>query len=195
MKLDASMVDITSEEITTINTPDNFKKKILLADQIQSHEIPIVIKYDYLDLGNTQYNFFQKFEQKDTQMYFQRMKEISSNTINQLKNRSSEDRKFHFYRSNIQGNLRDAIRKHISTDYADDLIIYHFGLYESDSKNASRQSGERSPRIYFMLGTYGSIYPVFFDPYHELNPIVLEPKKISKPNKKHTVKGKIPKRK
>ena len=28
----------------------------------------------------------------------------------------------------------------------------------------------RPVRIYFMLGTYGYIYPLFFDPYHEINP-------------------------
>lgn len=34
--------------------------------------------------------------------------------------------------------------------------------------NACRETGVRSPRIYFMLGVYGLIYPLLFDPYHEL---------------------------
>jgi len=52
------------------------------------------------------------------------------------------------------------------------MIVYHFGLYECESKQASRATGERSPRVYFMLGTNGFIYPLFFDPFHELNPLV-----------------------
>ena len=37
-------------------------------------------------------------------------------------------------------------------DADDNLIIYHFGLYECEGRNASREIGERSPRIYFILG-------------------------------------------
>ena len=32
----------------------------------------------------------------------------------------------------------------------------------------TRENGVRSPRIYFMQGLYGVIYPLFFDPYHEI---------------------------
>lgn len=48
-------------------------------------------------------------------------------------------------------------------------IIYHFALYTS-KQQADRNKDIRSPRVYFMLGTYGFIYPLFFDPYHEINP-------------------------
>ena len=41
-------------------------------------------------------------------------------------------------------------------------------LYTDRKQMASRKSGVRSPRIYFMQGSYGVIYPLFFDPYHEI---------------------------
>ena len=47
-------------------------------------------------------------------------------------------------------------------------IIFHFGLYTDKKHMASRETGVRAPRIYFMQGLYGVIYPLFFDPYHEI---------------------------
>jgi hypothetical protein len=41
-------------------------------------------------------------------------------------------------------------------------------LYTNDE--ASRETGVKSPRVYFILGTYGFVYILFFDPYHEINP-------------------------
>jgi hypothetical protein len=49
-----------------------------------------------------------------------------------------------------------------------DPIIFHFHLYNADGQMASRQTGIRAPRVYFMQGTYGVIYILFFDPYHEI---------------------------
>lgn len=33
------------------------------------------------------------------------------------------------------------------------------------------KNGDRNPRIYFMVGYNGMIHPLFFDPFHELNPV------------------------
>lgn len=66
-------------------------------------------------------------------------------------------------------NSPDTFRKGLNAD-DDCMIVYHFGLYECDSRKASRNTGERSPRVYFLLGANGFIYILFFDPYHELNP-------------------------
>ena len=65
MKL--SSVDLEPEELMTINSPDSFKKEISYEDSRMSMDLPIVIKYDYLDLGNTDYHFKQEFKLKDTQ--------------------------------------------------------------------------------------------------------------------------------
>lgn len=46
--------------------------------------------------------------------------------------------------------------------------FYHFALYTND--NASRDTNIKSPRIYFFFGKDATIYPLFYDPYHEINP-------------------------
>ena len=166
MKLNAFDIDLQPEDIAVLNTPDKFKNRINTDDAKLSMDLPIVIKYDYVDLDITDYHFNQEFTLLDTQRYFSMMKEISSNTINNLSQNSKE---YHFYRSKFSGKVRQEIKK-IMPDADENLIIYHFGLYECESRNASRETGERSPRIYFILGTNGFIYIVFFDPYHELNP-------------------------
>lgn len=171
MKLNAYDIDIQPEELAQLNRPDSFSKCLSTEDVRLSKDLPIVIKYDYVDLGVTDYHFKQEFLLKDTQEYFSMMKEISSNTINQLEEKARNDNSYHFYRSSFTGKVRQAVQKIIS-DADDNLIVYHFGLYECDSRQACRTTGERSPRIYFMLGTNGFIYILFFDPYHELNPVI-----------------------
>lgn len=49
-------------------------------------------------------------------------------------------------------------------------LAYHFSLYDTD-RWADRSTDTRNSRVYFILGTYGHIYILFFDPYHELNPM------------------------
>ena len=166
MKLNECDIDIQREELETINKPDSFKNKIHTDDVLISKDLPIVIKYDYIDLGKTDYHFHQDFTLRDTQAYFSKMKEISSNTINKLEKIAKEH---HFYRSPFTGKVRENILK-IMPNVDESIIIYHFGLYECDSREARRETGERSPRIYFVLGNYGFIYILFFDPFHELNP-------------------------
>lgn len=169
MKLDALDVDLQPDELAKLNSPDRFDRKGLTSSDVQlSMALPIVVKYDYVDLGVTDYHFNQDFSLRDTQTYFAMMKQISSNTINDLTEKAKRERGFHFYRSNFSGNVRRAV-KQLMPDADDSLIVYHFGLYECESRQASRATGERSPRIYFLLGANGFVYILFFDPYHELN--------------------------
>lgn len=170
MKINSFETDIQPEDLAVINKPDTFRDRMTNDDTLISKELPIVIKYDYIDLGITDYHFKQFFQLRDTQEYFGMMKVMSSNTINALEEKSRRERGFHFYRSGLNGNVRRAIKK-LLPDADDDLIVYHFGLYECDSRQASRETGERSPRIYFLLGSNGFVYILFFDPFHELNPV------------------------
>ena len=162
MKL--SNVDIEPDEIKTLNSPDNFKKEITTDDARISTDMPIVIKYDYIDLGKTKYSFRQPFRLRDTQTYFKMMKTISSNTINTL---SDNARKYHFYRTPIVGKLEEIMKRVIPDAVKTNQIVFHFALYTNKNK-ADRISDTRSPRIYFILGTNGFIYPIFFDPFHEI---------------------------
>lgn len=164
MKLTA--IDLEPEDYATLNAPDKPNYHLSVDDVKLSDVTPIVVKYDYIDLGETAYHFGQSFRKEDTQAYFERMKYISSKTVESLRG----NRDMHFYRSELRGNLRKAI-KTLFHDADDDLIVYHFALYTS-KETANREKDIRSPRIYVMHGTNGFIYPLFFDPYHELNPMV-----------------------
>ena len=168
MKLSENEIDLSQEEQAHLNKADDIRKGIKISDAKLSMDLPIVVKYDYVDTGKTQYSFSQKFCLCDTQKYFEKMKEITHSTINELEEKSSKDKNIHFYRSQLKGKIREVVKQIFST-FDDSLIIYHFDLYTS-REEANRQNGTRSPRIYFALGTNGFIYPLFFDPYHELNP-------------------------
>lgn len=155
------------EDFRTINAPEKFNRHLTVEDLELTHKVPIVIRYDYIDLNSTDYNFRQPFSHEDTVGYFTRMKEFAGKTVNSLLDHGDS---FHFYRSALRGKLLDAVRKVLPQAVLTDQIIYHFSLYESD-RWADRTTDSRNSRVYFMLGTYGHIYILFFDPYHELNPL------------------------
>jgi len=164
MKLNPFDIDIQPDELARLNTPDSFKNSLSYDDVQLSKDLPIVVKYDYIDLNVTDYHFKQKFLLRDTQ-----------ECVRDWHHTSGRKRRFLLTRCTIitrlvtKGISRNNV---IMPDAEESMIVYHFGLYECESKQASRATGERSPRVYFMLGTNGFIYPLFFDPFHELNPMV-----------------------
>ena len=48
--------------------------------------------------------------------------------------------------------------------------FFHFALYQDKGTMGNRISGVKSPRIYFFIGDNATLYPMFYDPYHEINP-------------------------
>lgn len=142
---------------------DNIKND-LIATSIQVHP---VICYDLIDLSETLYHFHQScFDNTDIKEYFSCLKYISRNTISDLVQNSNY--RFHFHKSQIQGKLKQILKiLHKKNDIFPE--IYHFALYTSEQK-ADREKGIKSPRIYFVVGYNGMIYPLFYDPYHEINP-------------------------
>lgn len=143
--------------------------KLSFEDSKLALDVPMVISYELIDLNDTDYHFKQEFTLKDTQRYFEVFKDISCKSINDLLENSKHS--LHFHRSAAKGRLRALLEKICPGCVTEDSepMIYHFALY-TDSERADRQSGRRSPRIYFMLGRNGMIFPLFFDPYHEINP-------------------------
>ena len=91
MKLNPFDIDIQPDELARLNTPDSFKNSLTHDDVQLSKDLPIVVKYDYIDLNVTNYHFKQEFLLRDTQEYFTMMKEISSSTINDLERRARRD--------------------------------------------------------------------------------------------------------
>lgn len=167
MKLDFDDV-IEKEDFNTINSRERFDKELSVDDVRLSTDLPIVVRYDYVDLEDTEYNFWQQFTHEDTKGYFAKMKLFAGKSINKL---LTEDRAHHFHRSELKGNVSKAVRRILPKSVDTNQIVYHFGLYDSGDVWADRTTDTRCSRVYFMLGTYGHIYILFFDPYHELNPL------------------------
>jgi len=167
MKLDIDDI-LEKEDFNTINSRERFDKELSVEDILLSKDVPIVVRYDYVDLNTTDYNFWQKFTHEDTKGYFAKMKFFAGKSINKL---LCEDRSHHFHRSELKGNVRKAVRRVLPKSVDTNQIVYHFGLYDTDDTWADRTTDTRCSRVYFMLGTYGHIYILFFDPYHELNPL------------------------
>lgn len=160
--------DLEDEDFHTINAPESFNRQLSIDDVRLSHDLPVLVRYDYVDLGVTDYHFHQPFTHADTRGYFSRMKYFAGKSINKIISASNKDD--HFHRSELKGNVLKAVKKILPKAIETNQIIYHFGLYDTDEW-ADRASDTRATRVYFMLGTYGHIYILFFDPYHELNPI------------------------
>lgn len=140
-------------------------RRISNADVRNSCRLPVRISYEYADTGCSVYGFDQAFTLEDSRNYFSCMKYISGKTIDEL----LLDDNFRLRRhSSLHKPLRKVLDK-LSTDIVKgEPIIFHFGLYTQKTEMASRVKDIRSPRIYFMQGLYGVIYPLFFDPYHEI---------------------------
>jgi hypothetical protein len=155
------------EDFHTINSRERFDHQLSVDDVRLTTDIPLVVRYDYVDLGATDYHFQQQFTQEDTKGYFSRMKEFAGKKINAL---LADSGRLHFYRSELRGKVLEAVRKILPKAIETDQIIYHFSLYDTD-RWADRSTDTRNSRVYFILGTYGHIYILFFDPYHELNPM------------------------
>lgn len=166
MKL--SGVDLEDDDFRTINSRERFDRRLSTEDARLSIDLPIVVRYDYVDLDKTAYHFHQEFTHGETMGYFAKMKHFAGRSINQIFGES--DKEDHFHRSEMRGNVARAVREILPKAAMTDQIIYHFGLYDTDEW-ADRSSGKRNPRVYFMVGTYGQIYILFFDPFHELNPL------------------------
>lgn len=137
-------------------------------DLAESKLYRINVSYVLLDKDNTDYNFMQRFLWRDTKQYFSLMKEFAGNTLSDL---FENKRKYHLYPTELKGNIANKLRElYPNIDRSNPPDIYHFALYNDKDVVADREEDVRSPRIYFIVGEYGTIYPIFFDPYHELNP-------------------------
>lgn len=145
------------------------KCKLDIDDCRIANDSPILVNYSLIDIDGSKYSFGQKFTQKDSREYFNNMAYFSGRTINQIIEENGHE--LHFYRSSIKGNLYNLLKQiwpQRKID-KDNTLIYHFALYNGKER-ASREKGIRKPRVYFMLGKKGVIYPIFFDPFHEINP-------------------------
>lgn len=139
-------------------------------DLLDSQDCVISIRYNEIDLGKSGYGFDQPFVGDEANMYFERMNVFSKMTINKIIDEGLNS--WHFHRTDIKGNVKKAFDKIDPKIAKANPLIYHFALNPDCQTEANREAGTRNPRIYFMVGYNGTIHPIFFDPYHELNPMV-----------------------
>lgn len=96
------------------------------------------------------------------------MRAFSGMTINDIIDKGFHS--WHFYRTSIKGNIKKVFDRINPKIAKANPMIFHFALDPSCKTEANRLKGLRNARIYFMVGYNGMIHPLFFDPYHELNP-------------------------
>ena len=138
MKLTA--VDIFPEDIGTLNKPDPLRYSLTPDDVMLSHSVHGVIKYDYIDFGKTDYNFRQPFEQKEIQMYFERMNLLTTTPIDKLSKRARE---LHLRRSDIKGNLKRLSKRYIRTCF--NLIRSYITLHCMMRITRRSETGRKGP--------------------------------------------------
>lgn len=159
---------VLSEEDTL--APASLTHKLENVDLYESQNCMISVQYNEIDLGLTNYGFNQIFEGDEAFLYFSKMKEFSCKSINEILKDCPHEK--HFHHSEIKGKLKDIFYKiNPLIVKKSNPLIFHFALNEKCSLFADRDTNTRNPRIYFMVGHSGMIHILFFDPYHEINPI------------------------
>ena len=164
MKYTLSERDVTGD-IPLAHLTDNLDYN----DLRESQACPISVQYNEIDLGDTDYGFDQQFHGKEANLYFERMNAFSEMSINDIIDNGVHS--WHFHRTAVKGKIKklfDRIDKNIAKA---NPLIFHFALDPNSKTVANREKGDRNPRIYFMVGYNGMIHPLFFDPFHELNPV------------------------
>ena len=160
------MTELTEEELYDVHEKLDIDCSVPAEALFLSQQVPVAVCYDLADLDSNPYHFKQPFHLRDTQMYFERMQEICQGVVLDLFDKPLE---WHFRRNDVRGNLKRELMK-LNPDVVNgNPMIFHFALYTTPG-GADRSRDIRSPRVYFMLGINGMIYPLFFDPYHEINP-------------------------
>lgn len=154
--------------------PDNRIKKYRFGDKINDinkyfSDTPLFC-YDYIDLDKTDFHFKQEnIEIKDYIKYFEMVKFISKNTVNTLIDKTNYKYHFHLYPA-PNGRLLKLIQNisNIKFNNYDLPPIGQFALYTTSENNASRETGIKSPRVFFMIGEKSVFYILFIDLYHEI---------------------------
>lgn len=132
-----------------------------------------VVSYKYIRIDG-KYGFGQDvLDNKDAVAYFDSMNVLASITINEFRDLEKE---WHFHPEDVRrgGILYEELR----LCFGEDMLkrpetlpaFYHFALYEDKKVRGDRTHGTKAPRIHLFIGDGGVLFPMFYDPYHEMNP-------------------------
>lgn len=156
--------DLDEEQVQAFHTAYDVRDRLTNDEVRMSRNSHIVICYDYIRLEGD-FGFLDNFSSLDANSYFSKMKAFSGNSFEGIIN--DFDYTYHFNRTYLNSRVKKELRKEFGDRINfDDLILYHFALYTND--NADRKRDVKSPRVHFLLGRFGMIYILFYDPYHEL---------------------------
>lgn len=131
-----------------------------------SMRMPITVSFRLMSLVGD-YSFSDSFDGRDAGRFFEVLKRLCRMTMDEAVDADGgELRNFHF--AEVNRNLRAALRKVSGGKKIGDAPYFQFGLYTDKSARAGRSSGVKAPRVFCVLGYRGVIYPVLYDPYHEM---------------------------
>lgn len=121
------------------------------------------VGYDYIHISGQEYSFNNpEIDAYDFHVYFSKLKEFSGKTIDEMRDAHHREH-YHIYTQHKWPLLRE-IEKKLNLKFNDATrpTTGQFGLYTTEDPD------EKSPRIFFVLGRFGTIYPIFFDLYHKI---------------------------
>ncbi len=159
--------EIDDELLTCFHQPASLTDSISYEDSKLSMNQRMLVSYDLVDLDG-KYGFLQNFTQEEIHGYFSKMNKYSSVSMNEIID--TFDYGEHFNESKIRGNLLQLLKERSGKHVDDGVMVYHFALEPKKRDEASREKGTRNARVYFLVGKFGIVHVLFFDPYHEINP-------------------------
>ncbi len=160
--------EIDDELLNRIHQPASLSTGISYQDSRLSMKQKMIVSYDLLDLEGD-YGFQQNFTQEEIHGYFRQMNKYATISMNEII--ESLDYTEHFHDSKIRGNLLRLLQEKAGRKIDDDVLIYHFALEPESKVVASREQNSHNARVYFLVGKFGIVHILFFDPYHEINPM------------------------
>lgn len=132
------------------------------------------VSYKYLQMEGL-YGFGQReWDNRDTVAYFESMSILANMPIGDFRDLDKEEWHLNVSKvvpgQNLYNVLLPVFGKKILNSPQLLPPFFHFALYQDKGVTAKRGTGMKSPRIYFFIGDNATIYPMFYDPYHEINP-------------------------
>lgn len=159
--------EIDDELLTCFHQPASLSNSISYEDSRLSMNQKMIVSYSLLDM-DSQYGFSQDFTQGEIHGYFNQMKKYANVSMNDIID--TFDYTEHFNGSAIRGNLLRLLKEKTGKHIDEGVMIYHFALQPDNKQTALRELDLRNARIYFLVGKFGIVHVLFFDPYHEINP-------------------------
>lgn len=159
--------EIDDELLNYIHQPASLSSGISYKDSLLSMKQKMIVSYDLLELEGD-YGFQQDFTQEEIHGYFRQMNKYATVSMNEII--ETFDYTEHFNDSKIRGNLLRLLKGKTGRKIDEDVLIYHFALEPDNKTVANRTQNSRNARVYFLVGKFGIVHILYFDPYHEINP-------------------------